>query len=79
MGTQPSHLPRRLPAGTKYVIEGRGGRDGRLRVFSRYIEFPDGRHLQLQGSKARSERAVRSHSDGEKNLKRAGTPLSLES
>jgi hypothetical protein len=40
-------LPQRLPAGTKYVIEGRGGGDGRVCVWSRYVEFPDGRLLEL--------------------------------
>ncbi len=53
MGAQPNRLPRRFPVGTKYVIEGRGGGEGRLRVSSRYIEFPDGRHLQLQGRRPR--------------------------
>jgi hypothetical protein len=79
MGTQPNHLPRRLPAGTKYVIEGRGGRDGRLRVFSRYVEFPDGQHLQLQGTKGRSNSRRAAGRTVKKNLRQAGTPLSLGS
>jgi hypothetical protein len=52
MSFQPSRLPKRLPAGTKYVIEGRGGRDGRLRVHSRYLELPDGRQLELPANLA---------------------------
>jgi hypothetical protein len=39
-------LPDRFPVGTRYVIEGRGGRGG-LRIYSRYLEFPDGRHVDL--------------------------------
>jgi hypothetical protein len=29
-------LPKRFPVGTKFVIEGKG------KVYSRYLEFPDG-------------------------------------
>jgi len=39
------HLPNRVPVGTKYVIEGRGGR-----VTARFIEFPDGRRVDLMGT-----------------------------
>jgi hypothetical protein len=42
MGTQISRLPSRVPAGTRYVIEGRGGL-----IHLRYLEFPDGRQVQL--------------------------------
>jgi hypothetical protein len=34
-------LPSRFPVGTKFVIEGKG------RVYSRHIEFPDGTLLPL--------------------------------
>ena len=47
MSSQPDRLPSRFPVGTRYVVEGRGGRQGSLRVKSRYIEFPDGRHVDL--------------------------------
>lgn len=39
-------LPSRFPVGTKFVIEGRPTADG-VQVSKRYIEFPDGRYLQL--------------------------------
>jgi hypothetical protein len=42
MGTQISSLPARIPAGTRYVIEGRGGL-----IHLRYLEFPDGRQVAL--------------------------------
>jgi hypothetical protein len=41
MGFQANRLPTRFPVGTRYVIEGRGGR---IRA---YLEFPDGRHVDL--------------------------------
>ncbi len=39
---QVNRLPSRFPDGTRYVIEGRAGR-----ILSRYLEFPDGRHVDL--------------------------------
>ena len=35
-------LPSRFPVGTRYVIE---GREGRIQL--RYLEFPDGRKVDL--------------------------------
>jgi hypothetical protein len=35
-------LPSRFPVGTRYVIEGLRGR-----ISARYVEFPDGRRLEL--------------------------------
>ncbi len=40
-------LPSRFPVGTRYVIEGRGGDQGDLRISLRYLEYPDGRQLNL--------------------------------
>jgi hypothetical protein len=47
MRPQTDRLPSRFPVGTRYVVEGRGGPRGRLRIQSRYLEFPDGRHVDL--------------------------------
>jgi hypothetical protein len=47
MGSLPDRLPSRFPVGTRYVVEGRGGDEGRLRIHLRYLEFPDGRHVDL--------------------------------
>ena len=44
---QSSSLPSRFPVGARYVVEGRGGEDGQLRVFSRYIVLPGGRRIKL--------------------------------
>jgi hypothetical protein len=46
MPRNPSHLPSRFPAGTKYVIERRGSVKGMMLVH-RYVEFPDGRQIEL--------------------------------
>jgi hypothetical protein len=47
MSSQTDRLPSRFPVGTRYVVEGRGGPQGRLRIQSRYLEFPDGRRVEL--------------------------------
>jgi hypothetical protein len=47
MTMSASRLPDRFPIGSKYVVEGRGGGDGNLRVFSRYIVLPDGHRIDL--------------------------------
>jgi hypothetical protein len=47
VGRKPSRLPKRFPVGTTYVVEGRGGAEGHLRVFSRYVELPGGQRITL--------------------------------
>lgn len=42
------HLPNQFPEGTRYVLEGRAGQ-----IHSRYLEFPDGRHVDLPVEGAR--------------------------
>ena len=64
MGSFADDLPSRFPVGTRYVVEGRGGGRGRLRIRLRYLEFPDGRHIQLPvdlGHRTRSHRRRRSN------------------
>ncbi|MFN3657184.1 MAG: hypothetical protein ACK4UO_08020 [Pseudolabrys sp.] len=41
-----SRLPKRIPAGTKYVLESHGG------SVRRYLELPDGRKVRLATRKA---------------------------
>jgi hypothetical protein len=62
-------LPDRFPDGTRYVIEGRRGGQGGLRVHARYLEFPDGRHvdlpIELAGrTRAQARRSVRTRVRG---------------
>ena len=40
-------LPKHFPVGTTYVVEGCGGEDGLLRVFSRYVVLPGGRRINI--------------------------------
>jgi hypothetical protein len=44
---KPKTLPSRFPIGTKFVIEGKRAGEGKVQVFNRYIEFPDGTLLRL--------------------------------
>jgi hypothetical protein len=81
MAQQVSSLPRRFPVGTRYVIEGRGGR-----ISLRYLEFPDGRKVELptdlaarSSSRARARRIGLStrKSVPKKILNPAGTKLGI--
>jgi hypothetical protein len=75
MGLQLTQLPRRLPAGTRLVIEGRNGH-----IHLRCLEFPDGRTLALP-----TELAPRDHTKGnsksaaKKKMSPAGTTRHLAS
>ena len=40
-------LPARLPAGTRYVIEGRPGKAGKMRIVSRQLILPNGKQFDL--------------------------------
>lgn len=42
-------LPARLPAGTRYVIEGRPGKAGKMRIVSRQLILPNGKLFDLHG------------------------------
>jgi hypothetical protein len=42
-----ARIPKRVPVGTKYVIEGKSRGAGQVHVFSRYLVFPDGRCFEL--------------------------------
>jgi hypothetical protein len=46
-------LPKHIPPGTKYVVEARGV------LVRRFLEFPDGRILELAPRKAQSCRCQR--------------------
>ncbi len=47
MAYRTSRLPDRFPVGTKFVIEGKRGGEGKVQVYSRYLEFPDGTFFPL--------------------------------
>jgi hypothetical protein len=59
MSSPAACLPTRFPVGTRYVIEGRAGR-----IQLRYLEFPDGRRVDMPADgpecgRARATRASR--------------------
>jgi hypothetical protein len=63
MSGQVNHLPSRFPVGTRYVIEGRGGR-----IRLRYLEFPDGRKIDLPADlAARKSRGGAARRPGNRN------------
>ena len=57
MNSLANRLPSRFPVGTRYVVEGRCGSQGQLRICSRYLEFPDGRQIDLSVEPAARRRA----------------------
>lgn len=59
MGSSVDRLPSRFPVGTRYVVEGHGGGQGRLRIRLRYLEFPDGRQVELPVDRAERARSRR--------------------
>jgi hypothetical protein len=52
MSSQAVRLPKQFPVGTRYVIEGRAGH-----IHLRYLEFPDGRHVELPDELANRARS----------------------
>jgi hypothetical protein len=40
-------LPERFPVGTRYVVEGRPGKDGKLTIISRRVILPNGDQIAL--------------------------------
>jgi hypothetical protein len=62
MSSSVDRLPSRFPVGTRYVVEGRGGSRGRLRIDSRYLVFPDGRQVELPADPAERRTVRRSRS-----------------
>ncbi len=44
---QIARIPKRVPVGTKYVVEGKSVSDREVHIFSRYLVFPDGRRFDL--------------------------------
>jgi hypothetical protein len=56
-GSAMQRLPARFPDDTKYVLEARGP------WVHRYIEFPDGRKVELSPRKAQACKCVKSAQD----------------
>jgi hypothetical protein len=53
MDRTPDAVPRLLPVGAKYVVEGFGGGEGNLRVVARYLLLPDGHRINVPADLSR--------------------------
>ena len=53
---RPIVLPREFPEGTRFVVEGRPDPDGKTRIVSRYLVFPDGRRVDVPAPSASAAR-----------------------
>jgi hypothetical protein len=62
--SQSSVLPKRFPVGARYVVEGRGGKDGRLRVFSRYVVLPGEQRINVPSDAGQLPAARHKHARG---------------
>ena len=62
--TRPFVLPREFPEGTRFVVEGRPDPDGKTRIVSRYLVFPDGRRVDIPALPVARLRPVRHRRKG---------------
>lgn len=67
----PTRLPRRLPIGARYVVEGYGGGEGKLRVIARYLLLPDGNRINVPGELSRPASPLAQAGRRRSDLKRA--------
>jgi hypothetical protein len=55
-GRKSGRLPRSFPVGAVYVVEGRGGQHGHLRISARYLVLPGGQRVDVFPNLARKDR-----------------------
>jgi hypothetical protein len=67
---QAARIPKRVPVGTKYVIEGRSRGAGQVHVFSRYLVFPDGRCFELPSDAPPAARPTRRRRSASQSARR---------
>jgi hypothetical protein len=72
MGLEFMRIPRRLPAGTRLVIEGRAGH-----IHLRCLEFPDGRRIVLPTDPAEQAIARRARPGTRKSSARSSPKKKL--
>jgi len=58
---QSGGLPRFFPVGAVYVVEGRGGQYGHLRISARYLIMPGGQRVDVLSKFGRSSRVRTRH------------------
>jgi hypothetical protein len=56
---QSGGLPKSFPVGAVYVVEGRGGQYGHLRISARYLVLPDGQRVEVLPTPGRRDRVRR--------------------
>jgi hypothetical protein len=70
-------LPARFPVGTRYIIEGKPGTAGKLRVVTRYVLMPNGVRYDLM-TQAKAVRRVRPIARSRRTpVERTGLPSRL--
>jgi hypothetical protein len=70
---QSSPLPKRFPVGARYVVEGRGGEDGHLRVVSRYVVLPGGQRINVPSDLGQSP-GLSAHAPRHKRVRSRARP-----
>lgn len=58
LNRQSTALPNSFPPGSVYVVEGRGGERGHLRVSARYVILPGGRRIEVSAETVQSKTAL---------------------
>jgi hypothetical protein len=56
--TGSARLPKRLPLGTRYIVEGQTDAQGQFQIFARYVLFPNGRRLDLPAKRPPMKRSA---------------------
>jgi hypothetical protein len=58
--TEPrlSRLPKSFPVGAVYVVEGKGGAQGRLDVSARYVVLPGGKRIDVARKRRQSPAVI---------------------
>jgi hypothetical protein len=68
--TAIGRLPRRLPVGTRYVLEGLPAEPGQVRVISRMLVLPNGQQFDLTQAAEPATRRRARRSTGRRRGKR---------
>jgi hypothetical protein len=72
LGMQP-RLPSRFPVGTLYIVEGKPGTGGKLRIVSRYVVMPSGIRYDLMPPAQWARKPADLASKGRSRTPRSGT------
>jgi hypothetical protein len=73
---QSGPLPKRFPVGARYVVEGRGGDEGHLRVISRYVVLPGGQRINVPSDLGQPP-ALSAHTSRHKRVRNGRRPARM--